>query len=119
MSWKTFIAGFLWGTAVSTGNYCYLRWVIKRSEKEEQTPDARLLAVVNCYLVRYFINLAALLAVMRWGMWAVAGTGLGLTLMKVVMSVRELRVGLRQSREAKRKRESNKRNPLFDHNPYK
>lgn len=47
-----------------------------------------MLAVTNCYLTRYFINILAMFLVYR-DMWMLVGTAVGLTVMKNVTIVRE------------------------------
>lgn len=91
MQWKPLCLGFVWGTAVSIGNYCYLSFVVKKNEN--RSPRDKILSVVRCYIIRYFINIAALLCgywLMR-DIWVIAGTGLGLTVMKNVTAVLELK----------------------------
>ncbi|CEO88689.1 ATP synthase subunit I [Syntrophaceticus schinkii] len=91
MLWRFLLIGFLFGTAVSIGNYCYLQWTIKKNEK--RPPDEATTAIINCYITRYFINVFALFLAFYFAsdMWAIAGTGLGLVVMKNVSMVMEYR----------------------------
>ncbi len=95
MVWRSLILGFLWGAVVSVGNHYYLQWVLKKNR--EQPPDRAMLAIVNCYIVRYFVNVAALFLVYR-DMWMLLGTGIGLTLMKNVNLVRQYRAARKTGR---------------------
>ncbi|NPV28742.1 MAG: hypothetical protein HPY58_03630 [Firmicutes bacterium] len=85
---KSFLIGFLWGSCVSVFNHYYLKRVIKKNEG--QPPDKGMLAIINCYIVRYFINIAALFAVYR-NMWMLAGTAAGLTVMMHISILRYLK----------------------------
>lgn len=92
--YRSLIIGLFWGTTISVINYYYLQWVIKKNEG--QPPDKAMLAVVNCYIVRYFINIAALFVVYR-NMWMLAGTAVGLTVMKNVSLIRQYRESKKQA----------------------
>jgi hypothetical protein len=60
-----------------------------RSKKNEaRPPEQGMLAVSNCYIIRYFVNIFAMFLVYR-NMWMLVGTGLGLTVMKHVTVIRE------------------------------
>jgi hypothetical protein len=83
---RSLLLGLLWGTAVSVGNYYYLQWTIKKNEA--RPPEQGMLAVSNCYIIRYFVNIFAMFLVYR-NMWMLVGTGLGLTVMKHVTVIRE------------------------------
>jgi len=107
--WKFLFIGLLWGTAVSVGNYYYLKLVVKKNEN--RPPRDKILSVVNCYITRYFINIAALLSI-YWifrDVWTIAGTGIGLTVMKNVTAVLELKKGRDERRKAAAKRKSYRR----------
>ncbi|MDK2880822.1 MAG: hypothetical protein PWQ99_597 [Clostridia bacterium] len=86
MNYQSLLIGLLWGTAVSIGNHFYLQWTIKKNQ--DRPPDQGMLAVTNCYLTRYFINILAMFLVYR-DMWMLLGTAVGLTVMKNVTIVRE------------------------------
>lgn len=86
MNFQSLLIGLLWGTAVSIGNHLYLQWTIKKNE--HRSPDQGMLAVANCYITRYFINILAMFLVYR-NMWMLVGTAVGLTVMKNVTIVRE------------------------------
>ncbi len=91
MLWRFLLIGFLCGTAVSVGNYYYLQWTIKKNKSSP--PDEAMTAVVNCYITRYFVNILALFLAFYFTreMWIIAGTGLGLVVMKNVSMVMEYR----------------------------
>ncbi len=102
---KSLLSGLLWGTGISVLNYYYLHWVIKKNEG--QPPQKEMLAVVNCYIARYFINIAALFVVYR-NMWMLVGTAVGLTVMKNVTLVQQYRKSRQQAWKAKKKRAAGK-----------
>ncbi|MGB9791378.1 MAG: hypothetical protein ACPLTR_02230 [Thermacetogeniaceae bacterium] len=115
MHWKSLCLGFVWGTAVSIGNYCYLKLVVKRSEK--RSPRDKILSVVRCYIVRYFINMGALFCGYWLGrdIWAIAGIGFGLTVMKNITAVLELGRSWKGSQRGNTKKEKNYYVRLLDY----
>lgn len=102
--WKALLIGLLWGTAVSIGNHYYLQWTLKKND--QRPPDKAMQAVVNCYITRYFTNIAALFLTFYFGrdIWMLMGTGLGLVVMKNINIVREYR----ESRKHPWKRKSSR-----------
>lgn len=90
MHWKSLCLGLVWGAAVSLGNHCYLRLAVRKSEGK--SPRDKILSVVRCYIIRYFINMGALFCGYWLGrdIWVIAGIGFGLTLMKNVTAALEL-----------------------------
>lgn len=72
------LIGFLWGALFSVANYAYLQRVIRKNA--DKPAQKATLAVVNAHFVRYFLNIAALVAVYKY-MWVLVGTAVGLTLM--------------------------------------
>jgi hypothetical protein len=89
VQWGNFLLGLFWGSAVSAGNYFYLQRIIKKNAKH---PDRSPAAIVSYQIIRYFIDVLALLLVYKH-LWVLVGTGLGLTVMKNVMMIQELRRG--------------------------
>ena len=89
MIWKSLLIGIIIGTAVSVGNYYYLRWTLKKHE--DRSPKESLSAVMNCYINRFFINFLTIFLVYYFGreIWMLAGTGLGLIVMKNVSMIQE------------------------------
>ncbi|MGB4504856.1 MAG: ATP synthase subunit I [Syntrophaceticus sp.] len=89
MLWKSLLIGILCGTAVSIGNYYYLQWTIKKNAN--RPPEEAMNAVINCYITRFFINFLALFLVFYFthDIWTIAGTGIGLVVMKNVTIVKE------------------------------
>lgn len=91
MLWKYLLIGLLWGTAVSIGNHYYLQWTLKKNEGRPS--GEATMAVVNCYIIRYFTNILALFLAFLVGgeIWIIAGTGIGLVVMKNVAIVQSYR----------------------------
>jgi hypothetical protein len=89
MFWKFLLIGFLYGTAVSVANHYYLQWTIKRNK--HRPPDEAMAAVINCYMMRFFINMLALFLAYYFAndIWVLIGAGVGLTVMKNVTVVKE------------------------------
>jgi NhaP-type Na+/H+ or K+/H+ antiporter len=97
---KSLLIGFLWGTLISVLNHYYLQRVLKKSK--DQPPDRGMLAVVNCYIVRYFINIGALFLVYR-DMWMLVGTAVGLMVMKNISLIQQYRESRQQAWKPKTK----------------
>ncbi len=95
------IIGFLWGTLISVVNYLYLQWVMKKNASK--SPDKATLAVVNAHFLRYFLNIAALVAVYRHA-WVLVGTAGGLLVMNVATVIRYYGEGKKQIEQSKRRK---------------